>query len=366
MGISVRGINVAPNVSPLKKILSTTTKPFKKAVTEAFGSLDNGAEETQSNESPPEKLMAKKRKKIKSKSTNLSFPIDIEENPTYSNVMQLLVIEEKRVPIGNLLSAGKKATGAKETLDALVSETKSQKDAFIKSNNNLRNSAAKDTAKTNLNIVKTIYLPIPNQLKYDESQSWGDIGKELGSTKIAGDLLTGGASGAEQALIQGITTAAIAVSEKAGVGYSEEYSTKQVKNPMKGFIFNSTEERAFAFSYKFMIRSEAEGRLLKELIKTLRSNSAPEVVNGQGRLSKLRFPNIFIPNFLTREVGSGSLIENKFLPKIRQCFVTSVNTNVTINGLFASLADGVPTEVDLAIGFKENRTITRADIEEGF
>ena len=68
----------------------------------------------------------------------------------------------------------------------------------------------------------------------------------------------------------------------------------------------------------------------------------------------------FLIEFLTIGVDN-SYETNKYIPQIKFCVCTAVNTNFTGTG-WRSFKDGAPTEITLQLTFQETEIITGEDV----
>ena len=57
--------------------------------------------------------------------------------------------------------------------------------------------------------------------------------------------------------------------------------------------------------------------------------------------------------------------ENNFYSKIATCVLAGVNTNYTPGGV-KSFADGSPTQITMALSFKETELLTKDMVQKGY
>lgn len=163
-----------------------------------------------------------------------------------------------------------------------------------------------------------------------------------------------------------VAKATQAVKTKAGGMLSEasvifELKSGLVVNPYTTLNFDNISLRSFNFSFKLVPTSLEESRTIHKIENLFRKYMYPESA-GAGAL---RYPPTFRIRFMT------GAKENKYLPRIIQCYLTSMQAtaNSSGNAFFANdsfSAGGVdgapPTELDIALTFQEVRAILRDDL----
>lgn len=125
-------------------------------------------------------------------------------------------------------------------------------------------------------------------------------------------------------------------------------------NPFTETQFTSNAIRTFGFNFKLISESEAEADVALQIEHFFRSNMYAEVAGA----SALKYPNRFKIDF-----WNGAK-ENKYLPKIIECYLTAFNTsyNATSNSFHTN---GQPVEIDIACTFQETKALTRGDLYPG-
>lgn len=130
-----------------------------------------------------------------------------------------------------------------------------------------------------------------------------------------------------------------------------------VFNPNMELLFNGPSLRQFAFSFQMTPRSQAESDAVKSIIRTFKSNMAPQVTTeGSGSLF-LKTPNVFE---LTYKQGKDS---HSFLHQFKQCFLENVSVNYTGAGTYATYGDGTPVSIIMNLQFKEIEPIYDIDYD---
>jgi len=126
-------------------------------------------------------------------------------------------------------------------------------------------------------------------------------------------------------------------------------------NPNKRSILESVPIRTFQFSFKLIPTSRIESSQIEYIIAYFRYHMYPEAV-GTGGIA-LKFPSKFNISLSY----DGKPVTTKLLP----CWLESVST--TYNGSSMAMHDdGGFQEVDITLGFREERALTKKDIQDGY
>ena len=128
-----------------------------------------------------------------------------------------------------------------------------------------------------------------------------------------------------------------------------------VFNPNMELLFNGPSLRQFAFSFQMTPRNDTEAGKIKKIIRTFKSNMAPQVTTeGNGSLF-LKTPNVFELSY--RQGNS----PHSFLHQFKQCFLENVSVNYTGAGTYATYGDGTPVSIIMNLQFKEIEPIYDID-----
>ena len=130
-----------------------------------------------------------------------------------------------------------------------------------------------------------------------------------------------------------------------------------VFNPNMELLFNGPSLRQFAFSFQMTPRSQAESDAVKSIIRTFKSNMAPQVTAEGGGSLFLKTPNVFE---LTYKQGNQP---HSFLHQFKQCFLENVSVNYTGAGTYATYGDGTPVSIIMNLQFKEIEPIYDIDYD---
>ena len=225
--------------------------------------------------------------------------------------------------------------------------------------------------------LKSIYLAMPESLNFAEGVDWQgtdlgvvgglksgalglDNGLDYGILTGAGAAL-GGAGGLAASLIPGISgiagTIVGAVLGGSGLQSGIESTFGVKTNPFKEQTFQGVGFRPFDFTFVFRPRSQSDVNVVQNIIQTFRAYSKPTFKDAAGTIFK--YPKEFLIEFLTIE--DGSYETNTYIPQIKFCVCTAVNTNFTGTG-WRSFKGGAPTEISLQLTFSETEIITGEDV----
>ena len=118
-----------------------------------------------------------------------------------------------------------------------------------------------------------------------------------------------------------------------------------VINPNLELLFNGPSLRSFGFSYKMSPRNEPESIMIKKIIRMFKQSMAAQ--RSTSNLF-LQTPNTYRLQFIT-----GGSTEHEFLPKIKECALTSFNVNYAADGTYATFGNTSPVAYELQFSFQE-------------
>ena len=124
-------------------------------------------------------------------------------------------------------------------------------------------------------------------------------------------------------------------------------------NPNLELLFNGPSLRSFGLSYKMSPRSEPESIMIKKIIRMFKQSMAAQ--RSTSNLF-LKTPNTYRLQYLT-----GGTTEHKFLPKIKECALTSFNVNYAADGTYATFGNTSPISYELQFTFQELTPIFNDD-----
>jgi hypothetical protein len=230
---------------------------------------------------------------------------------------------------------------------------------------------AYDTSSGSVDL-KTLWFPCPSNVSISDSASYStiDLGALGGAAASAISAGAGAGGGVGTKISAGVGNIANqAKSLKGGeiaalasaaipdaIGEKMRFAAKTLINPNSNTTFTGNPIRTFSFQFKMIARSQQEAQEIQKIHSTFRKYSYADSNGNQQNLT-LRYPPVWRIRFL-----DGQQNENKYIPKIYSCYLTTVSSN--FNATSATFhTDGSPLEVDITIGYQETRALTRFDIE---
>jgi hypothetical protein len=235
--------------------------------------------------------------------------------------------------------------------------------------------AAPETLRAQKRLETAIALHIPNNLSITYGMQWseddtagfamsaalaragintsGEILKAISSngkdSDVSGELSKAGNA------IGGIATN-LALS-KGPMGAGNSVATGMAANPKKEQVFKGVNFRTFSFEYKFFPRNEAEAQKVLNIIKEFKLHMHPEFKDTNN------FVYIYPSEFDISYYTGGK--ENKNIHRHTSCVLTDLSVNYAPNGMFNTFDNGMPTQIDMTLSFRELALLTKDRILEG-
>lgn len=128
-------------------------------------------------------------------------------------------------------------------------------------------------------------------------------------------------------------------------------------NPRKEMVFKGVDFRTFSFDYSFFPRSEQEANNIEKIIQTFKFHMHPEFKDANSFL--YLYPSEFDISYYTRDG------ENEHIHKHTSCVLTDLSINYTPNGNFNTFSNGMPTQINMSLTFKELSSPTKETIDKG-
>ena len=205
-----------------------------------------------------------------------------------------------------------------------------------------------------------IALHIPNQLNirygvsYGEEDTFSYQAAAAGAEAIINSLKGGGAKnlGNDAAAIVG---AMGLKSDKQGAAASAAFGL--ASNPKKEQVFKNVDFRTFQFDYQFFPRNSAEAANVMRIIQQFKYHMHPEFKDAN------EFLYVYPSEFDITYYQYGR--ENEKLHRHTSCVLTEMNVNYTPNGQFNSFEDGMPTQINITLSFRELALLTKDKIKDG-
>lgn len=218
---------------------------------------------------------------------------------------------------------------------------------------------------------KAIALHTPSEMNIRYSMQWAEEDTATTAALFAGSEKTAGALGkmfsgdfggaikdVGAAIGTGksfLTTAAL---KSPGAGEYVSALTGMVSNPKKEQLFKGVDFRTFTFTYQFFPRDQEEARRVRDIIKTFKLHMHPEFKDDYN------FIYLYPSEFDIYYYQNGK--ENMNLHRHTSCVLTDMSINYAPQGTFTAFDDGMPSQINVVLTFKELALLTKDFIEDGF
>ena len=206
-----------------------------------------------------------------------------------------------------------------------------------------------------------IALHVPNQLSIRYGVQWSEedtfalsaaatAGKEVAKalqTKGKNSNVTGVAADV-------ITNLSLSKGPNAG---AMSAATGLASNPKRDQVFKGVDFRTFQFEYQFFPRNEPEAKNVLDIIYDFKLHMHPEYKDSNSFLYV--YPSEFDIIYYT----GGE--ENSNINRHTSCVLTEMNVNYTPNGNFATFPNGMPTQINVTLSFRELALMSKELISKG-
>jgi hypothetical protein len=133
-------------------------------------------------------------------------------------------------------------------------------------------------------------------------------------------------------------------------------------NPYMEVLFDKMALRTFTYNFTFAPRNTDERDDVQKIIQLFRFHMAPELRGDFNRF--LTLPSTFDIHYMY-QTEDGKASENDFYNRIATCVLENCTVDYTPGGV-RSFADGSPTQITMALTFKETELLTKERINAGF
>lgn len=219
-------------------------------------------------------------------------------------------------------------------------------------------------------LAAAIALHVPNQLNIRYGASWESENTDTFSMASEGgeaivkalSKIAGGATATDA--LAGISgkgsNIAAAVALKAlpdNVSNSIQGLAGVAPNPRKEQFFKGVDFRTFTFEYQFFPRNAEEAENVMNIIYMFKLHMHPEFKDSGSFLYV--YPSEFDITYFHNNK------ENLNIHRHTSCVLTELSVNYTPNGQYATFENGMPTQINLQLTFKELGLITKERIQQG-
>jgi hypothetical protein len=222
-------------------------------------------------------------------------------------------------------------------------------------------SYAASATRAQKRLKTAIALHMPNQLQIRYGMQWSeDDTAAIAMVGAAGDEIMnalkskdGGKNLAEPAKAI-ITNLALS---KGPFAAANSAATGLAANPKKEQIFKGVDFRTFQFEYQFFPRSPEEAQNVLNIIQEFKYHMHPEFKDSNN------FVYIYPSEFDIFYYQGGK--ENLNIHRHTSCVLTEMSVNYTPNGAFTTFENGMPTQINVQLSFRELALLTKDKVKDG-
>jgi hypothetical protein len=228
-------------------------------------------------------------------------------------------------------------------------------------------SQAASASRQQRRLKTAIAMHVPNQLSIRYGVNWSEDDTSGFSMLATGgaEIMNALASDDKKQLGENLKRAGgvgsaiisnLALSKGPNAG-AMSAATGLAANPKKEQVFKGVDFRTFSFDYQFFPRSEPEAANVLNIIKQFKYHMHPEFKDANN------FLYIYPSEFDISYYQNGS--ENMNLHRHTSCVLQEMTVNYTPNGAFTTFPNGMPTQINLTLGFRELALLTKDKVEDG-
>jgi hypothetical protein len=122
-------------------------------------------------------------------------------------------------------------------------------------------------------------------------------------------------------------------------------------------VFSGVDFRTFQVEYNFFPRSATEAENVQRIIKQFKYHMHPEFKDSNN------FLYVYPSEFDIFYYQNGK--ENLNIHRHTSCVLTELSINYTPNGAFTTFENGMPTQINVQMSFRELSLLTKDKIEDG-
>jgi len=178
----------------------------------------------------------------------------------------------------------------------------------------------------------------------------------------AKSLVSTGRGIAEEGLKKAAVGIVEGLTDAEGTGELINKAFGQADNPYMEVMFDKMALRSFTYNFTFAPKNKDETDDVQKIIHMFRFHMSPELKGQANRF--LTLPSTFDIHYMY-QMEDGVATENDFYNKIATCVLESCNIDYTPGGV-RSFADGAPTQITMALQFKETELLTKERVKQGF
>ena len=220
---------------------------------------------------------------------------------------------------------------------------------------------APEAGRSQRRLKTAIALHIPNQLSVRYGMQWEDVdtyGIQAVADGIQSALGKQGANNKLAAVGAGAAEAIAGIALQKAPGAAGVSAALGVAgNPKKEQVFKGVDFRKFTFDYQFFPRDATEAANVIRIIHEFKLHMHPEFK------SELNYVWIYPSEFDITYYTKG--VENPNIHRHTSCVLENMTVNYTPNGNFSVFDNGMPTQINVSLEFKELQILSKETIEGG-
>ena len=220
-------------------------------------------------------------------------------------------------------------------------------------------AASANRAQKRLKTAIAMHVPNQLQIRYGMQYSEEDtLAMAMASTGIEEILKATAGGGKAKDLAEPAQAAVTNLMLAKGPGAAAlSAATGLAANPKKEQVFKGVDFRTFQFDYQFFPRSAAEAENVMRIIYEFKYHMHPEFKDANN------FVYIYPSEFDIFYYQSG--LENRNLHRHTSCVLTEMSINYTPNGNFTTFDNGMPTQINVTMNFRELALLTKDKVKDG-
>jgi hypothetical protein len=221
-----------------------------------------------------------------------------------------------------------------------------------------------ETKRAKKRLKTAIALHVPNQLSIRYGMQWNEEDTAAFAMAAAAaqagpeimKALKGGGNNKDVTDLGKAIISNIALS-KGPLAAASSKVLGLAANPKKEQIFKGVDYRTFSFDYQFYPRSSDEAKNVLRIIEQFKYHMHPEFKDDNNFIYV--YPSEFDVFYYQGKQ------ENMNLHRHTSCVLYEMNVNYTPNGSFTTFANGMPTQINVTLAFKELALLSKEKIKDG-
>ena len=220
---------------------------------------------------------------------------------------------------------------------------------------------AANTTRATKRLRTAIALHNPNQMQIRYAMQWQDESTAgfAVTQGLGGAIMNAISSGGDMSQLGEAAQGAAAnlFLSKSPSGGVVSAATGLAANPKKEQLFKGVDYRTFTMEYQFFPRNQKEAENVMGIIKQFKYHMHPEFKDNRN------FVYLYPSEFDIYYYKDGR--ENLNLHRHTSCVLTDMNINYTPNGVYSTFPNGMSTQINVAMNFKELALLTKDKIMDG-